>query len=295
MHGERMAFLEAGADSGGQVVVLLHGLASSAVTWMPVVERLGPHVHVIAPDLIGHGRSTKPGGGDYSLGSYASGLRDLLVSLGVDRATIVGHSFGGGVAQQFAYQHPELTERLVLESSGGLGHEVSVALRAATLPGSALALRSLVSMTPAWLGHLARRAARNLRIVPRSDLEELAVAIRSFTDPGMRRAFVQTARSAVNWSGQRLDGTYRLYLLAALPVLFIAGTADPVIPVEHTVAAHAQLPDSCLEMFEGSGHFPHTDDPGRFVDLVTDFLRSTTGVRPDLDTLRRQLRDAAHS
>ena len=94
---------------------------------------------MIAPDLLGHGESAKPRG-DYSLGAYASGVRDLLVALGHERATFVGHSLGGGVAMQLAYQFPERCERLVLVDSGGLGREVSLLLRAATLPGSEFVL-----------------------------------------------------------------------------------------------------------------------------------------------------------
>jgi len=106
LHGQRVTYLESGADSGGPVIVLLHGLAGSSSTWLPVMPRLGAHAHAIAPDLLGHGQSAKPGDGDYSLGAHAASLRDLLVALGFDRATVVGHSFGGGVAMQFAYQFP---------------------------------------------------------------------------------------------------------------------------------------------------------------------------------------------
>ena len=134
LHGQRVSYLESGADSGGPVVVLLHGLGGSSSTWSPVMALLGRHAHVIAPDLLGHGRSAKPRDGDYSLGAHAAGLRDLLVAVGLDRATVIGHSFGGGVAMQFAYQFPELLERLVLVASGGFGREVTPVLRAAPRP-----------------------------------------------------------------------------------------------------------------------------------------------------------------
>src|ERR671929_792324 len=72
---------------------------------------------------------------DYSLGAHAASIRDLLTVIGVEQATIVGHSLGGGVAMQFFYQFPQRTERLALISSGGLGHQVSPMLRGAALPG----------------------------------------------------------------------------------------------------------------------------------------------------------------
>ena len=136
LHGQRITYLEAGVDSGGPVVVLLHGLAGSSATWLPVLPALGRCARVIAPDLLGHGQSGEPRDGDYSPGAHAAGVRDLLVVLGLQAATVIGHSFGGGVAMQFTYQFPELTERLVLVASGGLGREVSPALRAATFPGT---------------------------------------------------------------------------------------------------------------------------------------------------------------
>ena len=125
-------------------MVLVHGITSTSETWAKVFPYLAEHCTVIAPDLLGHGESAKPRG-DYSLGAYASGIRDLLVALGHDRATFVGHSLGGGVAMQLAYQFPERCERLVLVDSGGLGREVRGLLRVASLPGSELVLPLLVN------------------------------------------------------------------------------------------------------------------------------------------------------
>jgi pimeloyl-ACP methyl ester carboxylesterase len=289
LHGRPVAFLEAGADSGGPVVVLLHGLASSSQTWAGVLPLLGRHAHVIAPDLLGHGRSAKPRSGDYSLGAYAAGVRDLLITLGLDRATVAGHSFGGGVAMQFAYQFPELAQRLVLVSSGGLGRAVNVALRAATLPGTSMVLRALPAVTPPWLTRLARRMVPAL---DRPDLVGMATAVASFTDRGARGAFAQTVRGALNLSGQRLEGTERLYLLADVPVLLVGGSEDSVIPVDHTTGAHDLLPGSHLEIFDGAGHFPHVEQPARFADLVMRFLTGTSAARSNLDSLRRRLQAA---
>jgi pimeloyl-ACP methyl ester carboxylesterase len=289
LHGQHVTFLESGVDTGGPVVVLLHGLASSSQTWASVMPLLGHHAHVIAPDLLGHGRSAKPPSGDYSLGAYAAGLRDLLVALGVRRATIVGHSFGGGVAMQFVYQFPELTERIALVASGGLGHDVSFALRAATLPGAELALRIVSTFTPRWLTNLGERLARALPSLSPADIEGLVDAFSSFDDRGARSSFTHTVRGALNWSGQRLNGTERLYLLADVPVLLAGGDRDTVIPIAHTVAAHDVLPTSKLEIFGGAGHFPHVEQPQRFAHLLDDFLSSSAPARVDARSMRRRL------
>jgi pimeloyl-ACP methyl ester carboxylesterase len=289
LHDQQVTYLETGEHSGGPTVVLLHGLASSSATWLPALPLLGRHAHVVAPDLLGHGESAKPRTGDYSLGAYAAGLRDLLLALNLDHATVVGHSFGGGVAMQFAYQFPELTERLVLDASGGLGTDVSIALRAASLPGTATVLRILNALTPRRIAELAHRAVRAVPGIPLADLDELACALASFADDGARDAFVHTVRSALDWSGQRLDGNGRLYLLADLPVLLVAGTDDSVIPLAHTVAAHDRLPCSRLEIFDDTGHFPHSEHPARFAAVLLDFLRTTSPAHADTDSFRRLL------
>src|SRR5947207_10372218 len=140
LHGHQVGFRMAGE---GPLIVLIHGITSRSDVWLEVMENLAEDHTIIAPDLIGHGRSAKPRG-DYSLGAYASGGRDLVGMLGFEKATVVGHSLGGGIALQLAYQFPEYVERLVLISSGGLGRQVSPLLRAATLPGSELVMPLIV-------------------------------------------------------------------------------------------------------------------------------------------------------
>src|SRR5690349_20076402 len=136
LHGHRVIYRIAGS---GPPVVLIHGMVNSSRHWEEVALRLADRYTVVAPDLIGHGDSATPRG-DYSLGAHAASIRDLLAVIGIDRATIVGHSLGGGVAMQFFYQFPQRTDRLVLVSSGGLGREVSPLLRGAALPGASVGL-----------------------------------------------------------------------------------------------------------------------------------------------------------
>src|SRR5438270_7920750 len=169
LHGHRVSYRQAG---WGPVVVLIHGITGSSLTWEEVIEPLAERYTVVAPDLLGHGESAKPRG-DYSLGAYASGVRDLLQAIGHDRATVVGHSLGGGVAMQFAYQFPERCERLVLVSSGGLGREVNFLLRAATLPGSEWVIPLLASPGLVSAGRSVAGALGRLGVRTGSDVEEL--------------------------------------------------------------------------------------------------------------------------
>ena len=290
VHGNLVSYAEAGADSGGPVVVLVHGIASRASQWEQVVSLLGETCHVIAPDLLGHGGSAKPRG-DYSLGAHACGIRDLLAGLGHDRVSLVGHSLGGGVAMQFAYQFPERVERLALVCSGGLGKEVSVFLRAATLPGADLVLPLLagrwVRQGAASLGRLLNRA----RITVPTGLEECLVGFGSLSDRGTREAFVHTARSVLDPAGQRVDARDRLYLAADLPLFVVWGRKDAIIPVAHGEALVRSVPGTTLEVFEQSGHFPHLTEPTRLAEVLADWLRRTPPVAMDPAMLTARIRE----
>jgi pimeloyl-ACP methyl ester carboxylesterase len=286
LHGHRVRYLQAGS---GPVLALIHGITSTADTWVPAMAGLSRDHTVIAPDLLGHGASAKPRG-DYSLGAYASGVRDLLAALGHDRVTVVGHSLGGGVAMQFAYQYPERTERLVLVSSGGLGREVSIVLRAAALPGAELVLPFLV---PDWLGRAVGglgRAGERIGLRPSQDVGEMVRGFLSLNDAEARAAFLHTLRAVIDPSGQRVSGHDRLYLAQDLPTLLVWGERDPIIPAAHGAAAHAGMPGSRYELFERSGHFPHLDDPVRFAELLREFVAGNEPAKLDAETLRARIR-----
>ena len=275
IHGHRRAYVMTGS---GPAVLLLHGMACDHTTWAPVVERLAEHHTVIAPDLLGHGRSDKPRA-DYSVGGYANGMRDLLTVLGIDRATVVGHSLGGGVAMQFAYQYPERTERLVLVAPGGMGPEVTLLIRAVTLPGFHQAMG--VATLPV-LRHTATAALRALAQVPHPaarDLDEIAAMVDTLRDPRARRALRHVVRACVDIRGQVITMVDRAYLTEALPMCVVWGTADPVIPAGHAETVRRIARTARVELVEGAGHFPHKADPDAFVATVTEFVRTTEPAR----------------
>jgi pimeloyl-ACP methyl ester carboxylesterase len=271
LHGHRVFYRAAGR---GPVLVLVHGITSTSDTWSNVLPYLAERFTVIAPDLLGHGESAKPRG-DYSLGAYASGIRDLLVALGHERATFVGHSLGGGIAMQLAYQFPEHCERLVLVSSGGLGREITVLLRAASLPGSELVLPLLVNERVLDAGRTLGRVLGRVGLRVDTDVGQVLRGHASLSDGDARAAFVHTLRTIVDPRGQRVDASDRLYLAQAIPFMIIWGERDPIIPVEHALSAHRLVPGSRLELFPDAGHFPHLDDPLRFTRLLTEFMETT--------------------
>jgi pimeloyl-ACP methyl ester carboxylesterase len=293
LHGHRVFYRSAGS---GPVLVLVHGITSTSNTWSNVLPYLAERFTVVAPDLLGHGESAKPRG-DYSLGAYASGIRDLLIALGHERATFVGHSLGGGIAMQLAYQFPEHCERLVLVSSGGLGRDITALLRAASLPGSELVLPLLANERLLGAGRAVGRVLGRAGLRVHTDLGEVLRGHASLSDGETRAAFVHTLRTIVDLRGQRVDASDRLYLARAIPFLIVWGERDPIIPVEHARAAHRLVPGSRLELFPQSGHFPHLDDPLRFVRVLVDFMETTESAPVNAAKWQALLRgdDAASS
>jgi pimeloyl-ACP methyl ester carboxylesterase len=271
LHGTSVRYRTAGS---GPPLLLLHGIANSSQTWEPVAAALAEHFTLIAPDLLGHGESATPRG-DYSLGAHASAARDLLSSLDQSRVTVVGHSLGGGVAMQFAYQFPERCSRLVLVSSGGLGRDVHLLLRAASLPGADWVLPVLTSRGLRGIGRGVDAVLRRTPLAPSGDIEILSRGFGSLATAGSRQAFLHTVRSVIEPGGQRVSASDRLHLAAKMPTLIIWGERDSIIPVAHGRAAHEAMPGSRLEVFPGAGHMPHHDDPERFAALLTDFCATT--------------------
>jgi pimeloyl-ACP methyl ester carboxylesterase len=290
LHGHRVSYRTAGS---GPVVLLVHGIAGNSEQWADVAPILAEDYTVVAPDLLGHGNSAKPVG-DYSLGAYAVSLRDILIALGHRRATVVGHSLGGGVAMQFAYEYPVFCERMVVVTSGGLGREVHPLLRAATLPGAELVLPLIASERVLGLGGALGQMLSSVGLRAGPDIAEMARGYASLGDAEARSAFLHTVRAVIDYNGQRVSAADRLYLSSMLPSLIIWGRRDPLIPAVHGEEAHRLMPDSRLEIFEDAGHFPQLDDPIRFAAVLRDFLEETEPAEfeftdEDFDALRERM------
>jgi len=285
IHGHRIGYRCGGQ---GPVLLLLHGIAGSSQTWIPAMELLADEYTVLAPDFVGHGHSDKPSG-DYSLGNFANWMRDVLVVLGIERVTVVGQSFGGGVAMQFAYQFPERCERLVLVDAGGLGREVNWALRLVTLPGAEFVLPVVFpTFARTWGDSVARVAGRvGLRSVPAMEVWH---SYRSLTEAENRRAFVRTMRSVIDPGGQTVSAMDRLYLAERIPTLIVWGERDRIIPLSHAHDALRVAPHCRLEVIPGVGHFPQSEDPVAFVAVLKDFLAASEPSRFAPEQHQRLLR-----
>ncbi len=279
VHGYRRAFVHVGK---GPALLLIHGIGDSSETWRDLIPLLARDHTVIAPDLLGHGCSDKPRA-DYSVAGYANAMRDLLSVLGVEQATVVGHSLGGGVAMQFAYQYPDRCERLVLVSSGGVSRDVHPLLRLASTPGAELVLPMLRLRAARLLGRGAFSLLGALGTDIGLDAADMVRVFEALPDVTARRAFVRTLRAVVDLRGQVITMLDRCYLTRGMPTLLIWGRHDAIIPHTHAALAHSAMPGSRLETFEGAGHFPHHANPTRFLHVLYDFLATTTpaAYRPE--------------
>jgi pimeloyl-ACP methyl ester carboxylesterase len=288
IHGHDVSYRMAG---DGPAILLIHGIAGSSTTWRAVMPTLAENYTVIAPDLLGHGHSAKPRG-DYSLGAYASGIRDLLAVLGRERVTLVGHSLGGGVAMQFAYQFPDWAERLVLVASGGLGKEVSPLLKAVTLPGAEYVLPFVLNPRIRQTAELPGAMARRVGWRPSDTLAEVWRSYTSLTDRHGQTAFVHTVRSVIDLAGQRVSAHDRLYLAEAVPTLIVWGEEDRIIPVAHAHRTAEAIPGARLEILPGAGHFLPWRNADWFLRVLGDFLTSTTPAHVPEDRWRELLTSA---
>jgi pimeloyl-ACP methyl ester carboxylesterase len=292
LHGQKVCYRMAGE---GPAMLLVHGITSSSNVWVELMEDLvEAGFTVIAPDLFGHGASAKPKG-DYSLGAYASGVRDLMGMLGFECANVVGHSLGGGIAMQLAYQFPEYCERLVLISSGGLGREVSPLLRAATLPGSELVMPMIVRNWGVRAGGAVSGLLERFGIEAGPHLREMGRGYASLVEADAQSAFVETLRAVIDPGGQKVSAMDRLYLAERMPVLIIWGERDSIIPVEHARKAHAEIPHSRLVEIPEARHWPQLDQPRLVCRELRDFIAGTEPFRFDMDFMREQLREGPKS
>ena len=276
LHGHALSYVDSGS---GPVVLFIHGILGSRGQWVHLVDHVDDDHRVLVPDLFGHGDSAKPTG-DYSLSAHAATLRDLLTHLGIERVTLVGHSLGGGIAMQFYYLFPDMVERLVLVASGGLGREVNLVLRSATLPGAEQVLSLIASEPVLDKVQAVGRGARKVGWRPGADIGAIWRGFTSLGDRESRRAFLATTRAVIDLGGQSISAHDHLQGVAPVPTMIVWGSKDRMIPAWHALSAQRSVPDCRVELFEGAGHFPHLDDPDRFAQVLREFMATGDEAAP---------------
>jgi pimeloyl-ACP methyl ester carboxylesterase len=264
VRGVRLHWAELGEAAGGVPLVLLHGLNDSYRTWRTVARRLAHDRRVLVPDLPGHGLSGRPDA-SYELGWYAHMMAGWLDAAGLERADVVGHSFGGGVAQTMLLECPERIRRLVLESSGGLGREITFSLRLASIP---LVVERLGQPFMGPGTRIALKATGD-----RVSKHEVARLSAMNAQSGSARAFARTVRDIIDWRGQRRSFFQRAGELGALPPISVFwGDRDDVIPIAHAEALAKSVDGVTVTRFAGCGHYPHHEEPALFVQALRDVL-----------------------
>ena len=272
VNGSRTRFLRAGED--GPPVVLIHGLGASAEIWSPNIGALAAGHRVFVPDLPGFGRTAVPAGMDFSPAAYSRFVRDFMTALGIGRAALVGHSLGGGVALRVILDEPGRVDRLVLASSAGLGPDVSLPLRIASLP---FFDRLFVKPPlPVFTRFLHRLVYDPAAISP----EFARLYYDMFFQPGAVRAFTGILRAVVTIRGARpgiLEPLRKGLGTIAAPVLILWGRRDRILPVGQAIEAAGRIPGARLHIFERCGHMPNVEHPEAFNRLVLGFLAEGRG------------------
>ena len=258
--GSKIAALLAGPPDATETLVFLHGLGGSQSTWASVLGEFASTNRLAAIDLPGHGASDKPSpdSSDYSIPALAAKVGEVLEKLELAPAVLVGHSLGGATALQLALDRPKLVRALVLVDSAALGPEISGELldRIESEPSRDEA-RQLLELF-----------FQERRFILDRGIDDMYAA-RGV--PGADAAVKAIAASAFSRDGQHLVLIERLGELE-VPVLFIWGELDRVIPATHAVAATNALPASWLEILEGVGHVPQVEAAPAFSGIVNRWL-----------------------
>ena len=262
--GVRLHWAELGESGTRPPLVLLHGLNDSYRTWGCLAPGLARDRRVLMLDLPGHGLSGRPDA-SYELRWYAHLVARWLDAAGIDVADVVGHSFGGGVAQVMLLESRDRIRRLVLVASGGLGREIAVPLRLAAIP-----------LLVEHLGQPFMRLGTRIALKATGDVlsrEDAARLCAMNAQSGSARAFARTVRDIIDWRGQRHTFFQRAHELPSLPPIAVFwGDRDAVIPFSHAEALARSVEGVYVTRFDGCGHYPHHEKPEAFVDALLEFL-----------------------
>ena len=256
-----------GEMGSGEPLVLLHGMWDSHRTWRRAAPLLAERFRVLMPDMPGHGVSGRPDA-PYTLTWYAQTLLAWMDAIGVAHAHVCGHSYGGGVAQWMILDDRARIDRLALVASGGLGREVMLGLRLATVPvcGPLIAPLAMRLGTPVMM-----RVAKGT--FGHNEPEEISRFTRMTRIPGTARAFRRTVRGVINPLGQYMQTWQRIGDVESLPpVAAFWGEKDPILPLRHGLAARHRIEGATLSIYPRCGHYPHLDKSIRFARELAEFL-----------------------
>ncbi len=262
--GHELSYLRMGA---GLAVVFVHGITTNSFIWRRILPRIARSYDVIALDLLGCGESAKPLSESYALRDHAERLAALIPALGLDRAHIVGHDLGGGMAQILAVRHPHLLRSLSLLNTVGYDAWPVQPILALRTP----VIRELL-MAAVDLGAMRLIVQRGLHHRERADDELMRLFMEPLRTSEGRRAFLHFARCLDN---RDLTSIAASLPTLKLPVLIVRGDADPFLSGTISERLHADIPGSRLHHIPTASHFIQEDEPAEVCRLLLDFLDST--------------------
>lgn len=262
--GTHIHWVEMGDVYDPVPVILLHGINDSHLTWHRIAPLLADHRRVLMPDLPGCGLSGRSDA-SYTLAWHAKIITEWMARLGVEQADVVGHSFGGGVAQMLLLERPVRVRRLALVASGGLGRDVGFWLRVASVPH---VVERFGQPFMALGTRLALRSTRGLL----SD-DELAQRCAMNATQGSARALARTVRDVINWRGQTRHFMQRAHEIDAFPPMAVFwGDCDRLIPADQGTDVALSMEGIEFKRFVGCGHYLHHEQPQLFITALREFL-----------------------
>lgn len=256
-------------EAAGEPVLMLHGFTASSDDWLLAIDRISPDYRIVAPDLVGFGRSALPAA-PYSLAYYTEFIGGLLDALGIERAHLVGHSMGGKLAVHFALQHPERVSRLALVGSDGFA-PVPIWGRVSLSEATIRALVRLSGWKPLFR-QLLRRAVYDPACVAVVNEQRIQRAMVYVSDPGHVDVLVALSRNYRQFDLQLTGALDRLQELR-MPILLLWGAHDRVFPPRVAARAATLLPTAEYVVLPRSGHLPMLERPDTFAHALLAFLR----------------------
>lgn len=283
VNGVRVHYQEAG-DENAPPMILIHGFISSTLIWSEVFLPLAAAgFHVVAPDLPGYGYSEKPRDAEYTIASQARTVVGLMDRLGIEKAALVGASYGGAVAALIALDHPERVSRLVLVgavSSDEPKKKLLMQLVRLPLVGDIV--------TPLFLGSrwVVRKRMEDVYQRLKLPVDEHKVEARHhlLETANTHRAMIRTVR---RWHANRIA---REAHLIRQPTMLMWGEDDEHIPIAEGLRLRDQMPNARLVVFRNCGHLPPQEYPKQFVGMVGEFCKAEERKAAPLKFKRKRTR-----
>lgn len=275
---ERPVDLYYETHGSGNSIIFLHGLGGSLYTWRYLVGPFEPHYRLILFDLKGAGKSPKPYDHNYSMFDQGELIYQFILQNGLRNVTLVGHSFGGGVALLVALKlgkyDPQRLSRLILIDSVAYPQKLPGVIRMLRIPWlGALGLYLIPDKTK--VSNMLETIYFDVSKITPTDVEAYATPLSA---PGAKFALRQTAKQIIPDNMEEIIG---MYPRINVPTLIIWGQEDRIIPVENGVRLHNDIKNSQLVIIDRCGHDPPEEKPEKVIEIMQKFLGDQ--VQPKLN------------